>query len=714
MSELVGIVDPDKSTHRNAINGLELQYTTPLVPNATVNVALTNAIAAAAASGTGTVFIPPGEHLIKQFSVTNSLKIVGIPGLSTLRIQNDNAQSLGGIHVDYSGDASAEKTLTAAPSIVNYTENTNYSAYRDKTWAIPVNDASDIVAGDWISLYSRTYQHPYIIDSATSSKEYLGESMHVDRVIGNTIYCQNIPYQSDTFLLQSFSTLYVRRFSRKVFEIQGVKLIPDTDPKTWISTGKRNPCMQLTGVAKFDVDVSIDGSYAAGVLFKTCVDGNVKMKIRNLLNLPANSAYGYGADVYGMSHSIHFNGIIARQCRHTITTNSLDDASGTTQAATKWFWLGQPCGIVVTNLIGFNGWGNDLDSHQSGRGWAFKSCTSFFPRENSYAVKSAGVCSITGVSPLVLSDSASSSFSETFVTNNLTGRISFTSVPVDGATATVNGTVYTFKTTPTLSTHIAIPADTTGAATGLASAINTVQGGSGFSASGAAGYIPSSTIIGKGIQIRAPGTVIENFTQEGGTSSISMDIWTWDHEAEVAADPRSRCSILNSSFRLPKNTGKPHITIPGVGISRIIPLLVKGTEFFGASGVLDASSINDVVAITFEDCVFSASDNGSEMFDIWAGTIFFKGCRFDMRYGSAGIIPIHNRGNSKVIMVDNIFDYGNVSGLTTVNYLVNQISSTATLVNGGGNRVFNVNGGTAITALRNSAATGTLTTVSAL
>jgi hypothetical protein len=710
MSELVGIVDPDKSAHRDAINSLELQYTTPLVPNATVNVALSNAIAAAAASGTGIVFVPPGEHLVKQFSVTESLKIVGIEGSSTLRIQNDDTVSLGGIHVDYSGDASSEKTLTALPSIVNYSESTNYSAYRDKTFAIPVNDASDIVAGDWICLYSRTYQHPYLIDTSPASQEYLGESMHVDRVIGNTIYCQNIPYQVDTFLLQSYTTLYVRRFSRKKFSITGVNLIPDTNTKTWITSGKRNPAIQLTGVAKFEVDISIDGSYAAGLLLKTCVDGNIKLKLRNLLNLPNNAAYGYGADVYGMCHSLIFSEILARQCRHTITTNSLDDLTGTTQSSSKWFWIGQPCAVVVSNLLSINGWGNDLDSHQSGRGWVFKNCTSFFPRENSYAVKQASVVNITSPTALTLADSASTSFNE--ILTSTTGKLSFTSNPSNNATVTINGSVYTFKTTASLAFEVQIGASRAATAANLVTKILANQ--PTLTASTIEDYIPASTIIGKGIQIRAPGTVIENFTQEGGAASISMDIWTWDHETEVANDPRSRCSITNSSFRLWKGTGKPHISVPGVGITKVIPLMIKNTEFFGGSAILDASSVNDVVAMTFEECVFSASDNGSEMFDIWAGTIFFKGCRFDMRYGTAGIIPIHNRGTSKVILVDCIFDYGNVSGLSTVNYLVKQQSATATLINGGGNRVFNQTGGTTITTLREAAATGSYSTVTAL
>jgi hypothetical protein len=678
----------------------------PLVPDATVNKSLDDALALAISNGSGTLFVPPGEFTIKAKDITSSLKIVGIPGLSTLRVQNDDTRLEGVLHIDYTGSAGSELTVTAVPSVTNYTEATNFSAYRDKTFAIPVSDASGLVAGDWVALYSKSVQHPYIIDTSNSSKEYLGEAILVDRVIGNTIYTHSIPYQSAIFLLQSASNLFVRRYSRNKFEMRGVTLKADGNTNTWVTSCKRNAALQLSGVTNFTVELEMDGSYSAGILLKSCCDGDIKVRSRNLLNLPANGAYGYTLDIYGMCHSINVDGIYTRQGRHSLTSNTLDDVG--TQLASKWFWLGQPVAVVIANMRGFNGYGNDGDNHQSGRGWVFKNCSSFHPRENSYAVRTASIVNITAPSALTLADSHGSIFNEILTTT--TGRIAIVSTPPNNATVTVNGTVYTFKTTATLSLDVQI-SGTTNSAINLAAKIIANQ--PTFSATAADGYVPASTIIGKGIQIRAPGTVYDNFTQEGGTSSISMDLWGWDHGADVIADPRSRCTIMNSAFRLYRDTGQPHFSIPTDSITNVIPLLVKGSEFFGGNCIIDTGATTQVMNITFDGCTFAASDDGFYMFDLWAGVCVFKNCRFDMRYNAVGVRAVRNRGNSKVVMIDNVFDYGGVVQPSNA-FLVGQDSVNAILINGGGNRVINTSGANPITNLRDPAGTGTLTSVTAL
>jgi len=672
-----------KSDLKFYINKLALQNMEYMFPDATVNNSLNDALTRAQASN-GILYVPPGTWSISAKSITSSISFVGVPGLSVLTVANDLGSGTAGIYIDFTGSTTTEQTLTS------FTDNSAAfisGASRDVTLKIVANDFSSYQEGDIICIYSKTATSPY--DLGGGSFEYLGEALTVEYVDTTTtgahqLWTRGRPLQSNWFTAQTPSTLFVRRLSRNTFNAQGIKFIGTNNRTFTGSTSKRSPLLELRGVVRGSIDnCEFEGGYAQGIkLTASSLTRITNTKIRNLLNYPGMQGYGYGIDIYGMCYGTSVRGIQIERGRHALTTNSLDTTS---TPSSNWYFLGGPTGTSVMDLQNINGDGNSIDTHQTGWGFTFQNCNDINPQEDYYNTTFLGTYTQSGTTTVTVTVPGG---------HGLSNGGTYWLYPTSGTTPAILATI--IVSSSTVFTYTATVALTTSGNINIA----------------------GSTIKGKGVQIRAPGTILSNFIQHGGTNSISMQLWADERDANVVNDPRSVVYIDNSIFNLAGgNTStnanlsgaSVHLAMPTNAIVYAIPVVIRNTTFSGGTRIIDQSGSYSVNAnITFINCTFTGTTSSSFMFLINSGKYKFINCIFDMRLSRTSQVPFSLTGSADITLIDCFFDWGSVAPANA--YLISQ-GVVGTSVKHTGTTVST----SAITAIRNpSGAAGTIASITTL
>lgn len=545
---------------------------TALQPSGVLNFAWDTALALAISNGSNSVYVPPGVWPIKTRTITTGITVRGEEGLSYLVYDDDTAASAAGITIDYTADATASfvpVSFTDAATFPDQTAAPAKTAYRDLSCAIvvPAGLISLCQQDDAIMLYSLSSQ-PYGYDLG-GTKEYLGETMIVDRVDSgtNTIWTRGRPQLAALFAAESMANLKIRRLSRQVFKWDGVGIRSSASPQGHFASGRRSPAMTMQSVVDFSVrNMEIDSSYSSGFRIMGCSQGRFSnIHIKNLVNIPSNGGYGYGFDVYGASSFISVDGAEIFRGRHAVTTNTLDDVTGNVQLDSKFYWIGYPTNCSFKNFTVFGDEGDSIDSHQAGLGLLFEGWDIFHPQENSYAKLS-------------------------------------------------NGSAYT---------------------------------------------TPSSTIVGKAIQIRTLGTTCRNIRAWGGSQSINIIVYDDERNPLLIADPRSTIIIADSQFQLSPDNAKPHITLSRLYIENVGRIIIKNCIFSNGTMIIDGNDVHDKCDIVFDSNVFmtAATDAIAYCFDLFAGKVTLTNNRFDMRYCGTSVVPMRLRGSVQAILLNNFVEW---------------------------------------------------------